>query len=653
MGALAREPKIARRQLKSRIQFASGIFVIALGVSAVFTFMSVVRNANCTNCNKSNLRVRRETEEEPVEPDAYASDKFQPKFNETDENKEILSSWSKKFYDHHYKLYFRAEKKNTTTLDKYDFADDQEAAKTCNTELQALYSKTNGYQLNDIYWCDSTDFFTDAFNVQQRSQGFVILHILGMIYMFLALALVCDEYFVPALEALSEKLDLSPDVAGATFMAAGGSAPELFTAVIGVFVADSNVGIGTIVGSAVFNILFVLGACALIVGMKPDEDGNPTILNLTWFPLTRDCIFYIISLVVLIVAFGGDQIEWWESLLLFLIYVSYVTFMMFNEKIETALAGKKPTEDTEMSQVNHNTANLWRSAAKAVKTRQQEWHTNIIALMAQKHNDDYNDSLANYAVKRFYALKCTNAKSQISDGEEGKPLKDNNETNEDQEKIDNEYSLGSPYALDWPAKGDSCFSGLMKIVCIPLLIPLKFTIPDVKYDKIKNLCNGYIFIISFFMSIIWISVFSFLMVWWATRIGETWNIDSALMGLTVLAAGTSVPDLLTSVIVAREGHGDMAVSSSIGSNIFDVTVGLPLPWLLWSFVNGMKAKSVSSEGLVCSIGMLLLMLVVLVGSILATGWKMNRVMGFAMLILYVIFVAVSLLLEYGVINCFV
>lgn len=45
------------------------------------------------------------------------------------------------------------------------------------------------------------------------------------------------------------------------------------------------------------------------------------------------------------------------------------------------------------------------------------------------------------------------------------------------------------------------------------------------------------------------------------------------MGLTFLAAGTSIPDLITSVIVARKGFGDMAVSSSVGSNIFDVTVG--------------------------------------------------------------------------------
>ena len=58
------------------------------------------------------------------------------------------------------------------------------------------------------------------------------------------------------------QLGVSPDVAGATFMAAGGSAPGLFTSVIGVFIAQSDVGIGTIVGSAVFNILFVIAACA-------------------------------------------------------------------------------------------------------------------------------------------------------------------------------------------------------------------------------------------------------------------------------------------------------------------------------------------------------------------------------------------------------
>ena len=74
--------------------------------------------------------------------------------------------------------------------------------------------------------------------------------------------------------------------------------------------------------------------------------------------------------------------------------------------------------------------------------------------------------------------------------------------------------------------------------------------------------------------------------WWATTIGTVTGIPDTVMGLTFLAAGTSVPDLLSSVIVARQGLGDMAVSSSIGSNIFDVLVGLPVPWALYTIVNG-------------------------------------------------------------------
>lgn len=165
----------------------------------------------------------------------------------------------------------------------------------------------------------------DLFSVEQRRQGWVVLHVLGMTYMFVALAIVCDEFFVPALEVITNKLDISDDVAGATFMAAGGSAPELFTSLIGVFIARSNVGIGTIVGSAVFNILFVIGMCAIF---------SREVLHLTWWPLFRDVSFYILDLIILIVFFLDNMILWWESVLLVLGYVSYVSFMKFNSQIE-------------------------------------------------------------------------------------------------------------------------------------------------------------------------------------------------------------------------------------------------------------------------------------------------------------------------------
>ena len=49
-------------------------------------------------------------------------------------------------------------------------------------------------------------FPEDMFECDQLRSGAVILHILGILYMFYALALVCDEFFVPALDVITEKV---------------------------------------------------------------------------------------------------------------------------------------------------------------------------------------------------------------------------------------------------------------------------------------------------------------------------------------------------------------------------------------------------------------------------------------------------------------
>jgi hypothetical protein len=168
-------------------------------------------------------------------------------------------------------------------------------------------------------------FPKDLFTGEQLRSGAIVLHILGVVYMFVALAIVCDEFFVPALDVIIEKFAIQDDVAGATFMAAGGSAPELFTSVIGVFVSFDDVGIGTIVGSAVFNILFVIGMCAIF---------SKTVLSLTWWPLFRDCFFYSLSLITLIIFFRDNHIYWYEALVLFTFYIAYVSFMKWNQPME-------------------------------------------------------------------------------------------------------------------------------------------------------------------------------------------------------------------------------------------------------------------------------------------------------------------------------
>jgi hypothetical protein len=77
-----------------------------------------------------------------------------------------------------------------------------------------------------------------------RPAGLAVLYFLGSIYLFLAIAIVCDEFFVPSLEVIAAEWDISDDIAGATLMAAGGSAPELATSMIGTF-TGSDIGFGT------------------------------------------------------------------------------------------------------------------------------------------------------------------------------------------------------------------------------------------------------------------------------------------------------------------------------------------------------------------------------------------------------------------------
>ncbi|NXC42306.1 NCKX2 protein, partial [Penelope pileata] len=536
----------------------------------------------------------------------------------------------------------------------------------------------------------------DLFSLEERRKGAVILHVIGMIYMFIALAIVCDEFFVPSLTVITEKLSISDDVAGATFMAAGGSAPELFTSLIGVFISHSNVGIGTIVGSAVFNILFVIGMCALF---------SREILNLTWWPLFRDVSFYIVDLILLIIFFLDNLIMWWESLTLLTAYFCYVTFMKFNvqveelvkkflnrNKVEKATAadaeGKSPTASDKDDQTLTTKPRLQRGGSSA-SLHNSLMRNSIFQLMIHTL-DPLAEELGSYGNLKYYDTmteegkfkerasilhKIAKKKCQVEDSErqngaanheksakvevavtppsDSGPVQNGIAHNVDEEVsgvfilififILNEEDEDQPLSLAWP---DTPRKQLTYLLVLPIVFPLWASLPDVRNPRSRKF-----FPITFFGSISWIAFFSYLMVWWAHQVGETIGISEEIMGLTILAAGTSIPDLITSVIVARKGLGDMAVSSSVGSNIFDITVGLPLPWLLYAVINNFSPVTVSSNGLFCAIVLLFIMLLFVILSIAFCKWRMNKILGFLMFGLYFVFLIVSVLLEDKVIQC--
>ena len=124
------------------------------------------------------------------------------------------------------------------------------------------------------------------------------------------------------------------------------------------------------------------------------------------------------------------------------------------------------------------------------------------------------------------------------------------------------------------------------------------------------------------------------------------NIPESIIALTVLAAGTSVPDLFSSIIVARQGRGDMAVSNAVGSNIFDILIGLGLPFVIAMFIYGGEIQS--GGNLTLSSIILFGSVILLILLLLLQKWKIGKTVGIILLGLYVIYVAIEIYRIYGI-----
>lgn len=602
----------------------------------------------------------------------------------------------------------------------------------------------------------------DLLTVEQIRGGGVVLYILGSLYMLVGVAIVCDDFFVPMLEIIVEKAHIGNDVAGATLMAAGGSAPELFTSFIGTF-SQSAVGFGTIVGSAVFNVLFVVAMCALF---------SEEVLTLTWWPLFRDSIYYVISLSILAIFFSMNSpnlIELYEAIILFILYIGYVILMSQHTKLYDCIQrcrgksvaskvapivgkneenprGRSPsptlpdgTSKAASKPVRMNHPSTFRAGLMSImfsgkplmetaghhviyrihgsaKETFEQIDQNQSGTINREELRDLLESLDSPCGHKDVE-KSFNELDQDSDGKisfdeflawylrseeriygELKRLFDKLDTNNSASLDRNEIctmirklhpempaqqlevEVATLFTECGKSSGDTIefqeyhewyfksslvdqkkqaihaqvedYEG-MRLFPLPKSIEGKlgyFVLAPITYTLVATnppFCGNHgprwrtlpWGLFGFFVSIFWIGGYTYLMVWWVEITGATIGIPPATMGLTFLAAGTSVPDLLSSIIVAKKGEGDMAVSSSLGSNIFDVLVGLPLPWLCYLGYTGGVPIPVFAAEIGISIGILVAMIVIVIGIIAVSGWKLTKPLGYSMIVLYLVFLA--------------
>ncbi|XP_078572563.1 sodium/potassium/calcium exchanger 5-like isoform X2 [Branchiostoma floridae x Branchiostoma japonicum] len=416
----------------------------------------------------------------------------------------------------------------------------------------------------------------DVFTEQQLKSGAVILHVLCSVYMFLGTAIVCEDYFMPSLLIIADYLHLNPSVTGATLIAFGMSMPELVTSAVGVFVSKNDIGVGVMAGTAVANYTLIIGCCCLM--KRKDQQ-----VRLEAWPLTRDTLWYIFSLGVLIVIIFNGKIDWSESLCLLVVYVLYIFSMHFDDSLQ-------------------------RQFDRLVLRRNPET-----------------------GQTRCYCVPMTG--EDPGDGlRAGEKLWDGDSQQEQEEEEEAESVLAVPES---PARR------VLWVLCLPMIVPMFLTIPDCRRKPWRKW-----FPLTFLMSMVWSTVFSYVLIWMVTVIGFAMGASDTLMGITLLGAGTSVPDLVACVVATWAGEGDMAISAAVGAITFDILLCLGLPWFIKTvFLDHFGVVLVQTAGLSLTLGSIFLTIAFVFAGVCLSRWQFRRAFGAACFVVYVAFVVFAVFTE--------
>merc|ERR1712072_331618 len=150
---------------------------------------------------------------------------------------------------------------------------------------------------------------------------------------------------------------------------------------------------------------------------------------------------------------------------------------------------------------------------------------------------------------------------------------------------------------------------------------------------------------TFTLSILWIGGLCWIMVAFATQIGCILEIPAQAMGILALAVGTSVPDAMGSMIEAKEGKADMAIANAVGSNVFDILLGLGLPWMAKCLMEGNDHYvTVNADGIVPEVIILYGTVFLFAGVIALNKFRMNQRLGkifLAAYALYIVFIVLT------------
>ena len=151
---------------------------------------------------------------------------------------------------------------------------------------------------------------------EKRDKWYVIK---GIIFSILGLAMIIfgGDFVVDNASSIAIKLGMSETLVGLTIVAVGTSLPELVTSVVASVKKENDIAIGNVIGSNIFNIIFILGLSSTISS-----------LTLTTAALFDMIVMLISGVIILLISFFSKNIKRWHGVIIFLSYVAYLAYII-------------------------------------------------------------------------------------------------------------------------------------------------------------------------------------------------------------------------------------------------------------------------------------------------------------------------------------
>ncbi|XP_030379119.1 sodium/potassium/calcium exchanger 3 [Scaptodrosophila lebanonensis] len=447
------------------------------------------------------------------------------------------------------------------------------------------------------------DDFPELFTIEQLRHGWIVLHVFAAVYFFILLAIICKDYFLPTVECICEDLHLSKDVAAATFMATATSMPEFFTNTISTLILPSEMGLGTIIGSLMFNTLGVAGLAALAID-KP--------VQLDWWPIARDCVIYGFNTIILLVVAWGGSISFVESCIMMGFLVIYYLITFNNNKFMPAIRVFIEDKMNCCFSTRYDLTAPPENSAKAKLPLKKEPLTgNGLFVVNLPENTSSMSSTTNLTDKTWHG-----------------------EYNDEQQ----ERNRLCAYPFD-----ESNFMKFWWIFTFPIRLLLAMIIPNPL--KIRKL-----YPVSFIMCIVCIGGNAYMIVWMLTAFGVAIHVPTIVMGLTFLAAGSTMPEAVSSLISLRNGENGIGVSNSLGANSLAILLSLGVPWFIKNCLNYNtgEPQQVGTQGIEYNIFILLASTIALFVVLSFSGYRLTKRVGVALFSVYTVFIVLQILIEMNV-----